>query len=69
VESPTLRAACATSIPGAQGTLRGAQRIRYEGRPAYVFVYADGDRLTGFVVTETCGSAAGRPATVLDTVS
>jgi len=69
VESPTLRAACATSIPGAQGTLRGAQRIRYEGRPAYVFVYADGDRLTGFVVTETCGSAPGRPATVLDTVS
>jgi hypothetical protein len=34
-----------------------------------VFVYADGDRLTGFVVTETCGSAPGRPATVLDTVS
>jgi hypothetical protein len=69
VESPTLRAACATSIPGALGTLRGAERIRYEGRPAYVFVYADGDRLTGFVVTETCGSAPGRPATVLDTVS
>jgi hypothetical protein len=69
VESPTLRAACATNIPGAKGTLRGAQRIRYEGRPAYVFVYADGDRLTGFVVTETCGSAPARPATVLDTVS
>jgi len=32
-------------------------------------VYADGDRLTGFVVTEACGSAPGRPATVLDTVS
>ena len=69
VESPTVRAACATIIPGAQGTLQATQRIRYEGRPAYVFVYADGDRLTGFVVTETCGSAPGRPATVLDTVS
>jgi hypothetical protein len=64
-----LEAACATSIPGATGTLRGAERIRYEGRPAYVFVYADGDRLTGFVVTEGCGSQPGQPATVLDTVS
>ena len=62
-------AACAGSIPGATGPLRGVQRIRYEGRPAYVLVYADGDRLTGFVVTEACGSAPGRPATVLDTVS
>jgi len=63
------RAACAGSIPGATGSLRGVQRIRYEGRPAYVYVYADGDRLTGFVVTEACGSAPGQPATVLDTVS
>ena len=62
-------AACAGSIPGATGTLRGVQHIRYAGRPAYVLVYADGDRLTGFVVTEACGSAPGRPATVLDTVS
>jgi hypothetical protein len=69
LDNPTLQAACATSIPGATGTLRGAQRIRYEGRPAYVFVYADGDRLTGFVVTEDCGSAPGRAATVLATVS
>ena len=61
--------ACAGSIPGATGSLRGVQRIRYEGQPAYVLVYADGDRLTGFVVTEACGSAPGRPATVLDTVS
>jgi anti-sigma factor RsiW len=68
-DNPTLEAACATSIPGATGTLRGAERIRYEGRPAYVFVYADGDRLTGFVVTEGCGSQPGQPATVLDTVS
>ena len=63
------RAACAGSIPGATGTLRGVQHIRYAGRPAYVFVYADGDRLTGFVVTEACGSAPGQPATVLDAVS
>jgi hypothetical protein len=63
------QAACADSIPGAQGSLRGVQHIRYDGRPAYVFVYADGARLTGFVVTEVCGSAPGLPAAVLDTVS
>jgi hypothetical protein len=55
--------------PVRPGTLRGVQPIRYDGQPAYVFVYADGDRLTGYVVTEACGSAPGRPATVLDTVS
>jgi len=67
--NPALQAACADSIPGTTGTLRGVQPIRYDGQPAYVFVYADGDRLTGYVVTEACGSAPGRPATVLDTVS
>jgi hypothetical protein len=68
-DDAATRAACAGSIPGATGSLRGVQRIRYEGSPAYVYVYADDDRLTGFVVTEACGSAPGQSATVLDTVS
>jgi hypothetical protein len=69
LDDAASRAACAGSVPGATGSLRGIQHIRYEGRPAYVYVYADGDRLTGFVVTEACGSVPGRAATVLDTVS
>ncbi len=66
---PARRTACAGSIPGPAGSLRGVQHIVYRGQPAYVFVYGDGGRLTGYVVTEACGSASGLPATVLDTVS
>jgi anti-sigma factor RsiW len=66
---PARRAACAGSIPTAAGSLRGVQRILYRDQPAYVFVYDDGGRLTGYVVTEACGTAPGLPATVVDTVS
>jgi hypothetical protein len=63
------QAACAASIPGTTGSLRVVKHISYRGEPAYVFVYADGARLTGYVVSEECGSAPGQPARVLDTVS
>ena len=66
---PSRQAACADSIPGAAGSLRAVEHISYLGQPAYVFVYADGARLTGHVVTETCGTPPGRAATVLATVS
>jgi hypothetical protein len=66
---PARRTACAGSIPGTTGTLRGVQHIDYEGQRAYVFVFADGGRLTGYVVPETCGDAQGLPTTVIDTVS
>jgi hypothetical protein len=66
---PARRAACAGSIPTAAGSLRGVQRILYRNQPAYVFVYDDGGRLTGYVVTDACGTAPGLPATVVDRVS
>jgi hypothetical protein len=66
---PARRTACAGSIPGAAGSLRGLERIVYRGQPAYVFVYDDAGRLTGYVVTDACGTAPGLPAAVLDTVS
>jgi hypothetical protein len=66
---PARRTACANSISGAAGSLRGLEQIVYNGRPAYVLVYDDRGKLTGYVVTEACGSAAGLPAAVLDTVS
>jgi len=66
---PSRQAACAGSIPGATGSLRAVEHISYLGQPAYVFVYADGARLTGHVVTEACGTTAGQAATVLATVS
>jgi hypothetical protein len=69
IRDPARRAACADSIPGATGSLRGVEHIAYLGQRAYVLVYADGARLTGYVVTEACGSTPGVPATVLDTVS
>ena len=69
IDDPARQSACADSIPGATGSLRGTERIVYQGRPAYVFVFADGGRLTGYVVTEACGSAPNQPARVLDTVS
>jgi hypothetical protein len=69
LSDPDRQAACARSIQDAAGALRGVQHIQYAGQPAYVFVYTDGARLTGYVVTEACGSAPGRPATVLDTIS
>ena len=69
MSDPARRAACAGSIPGVAGSLRAVQAIRYDGRPAFVFVYDDGGRLTGYVVTDNCGSAPGLPAAVLDTVS
>jgi hypothetical protein len=66
---PARRTACAGSIPGAAGALSGLERIVYRGQPAYVFVYDDAGRLTGYVVTDGCGTAPGLPAAVLDTVS
>ena len=69
IDDPARQTACADSIPGATGSLRGTERIVYQGRPAYVFVFADGGRLTGYVVTEACGSVVNQPARVLDTVS
>jgi anti-sigma factor RsiW len=69
MSDPARRTACARSIPAPRGSFRTVARILYEGRPGYVFVYADGDRLTGYVVTDACGSATGLPATLLDTVS
>jgi hypothetical protein len=67
--SDPAQQACAAGIPGATGSLRGVEHISYLGQPAYVFVYADGTRLTGYVVTETCGSTPGEAATVIATVS
>jgi Putative zinc-finger len=61
------RTACAASIPGAAGTLRAVAQITYQNQPAYVFVYDDGG-LTGYVVSDQCGTPAALPGTVLDTV-
>ena len=69
MSDPAQQAACAASIPGATSSPRGVEHISYLGKPAYVFVYADGARLTGYVVTEACGSSPGEPATVIATVS
>ena len=68
---PARRTACAGTIRGSSGAVEAVLRIRYEGRPAYVFVFeADGGRRTGVVVTDECGaSSSGLPASVLGTVS
>jgi hypothetical protein len=63
------RTACVGTIPGSRGELRAVLRISYEGRPAYVFVFSDAGRRTGYVVTEQCGTSTALPAPVLDTVS
>lgn len=63
------RTACANTIRGSSGELQGVLRIRYEGRPAYVFVFTDGDRRTAYVVSDDCGTSPALPAAVLDTVS
>ena len=67
---PGRLAAClAASRRARPASLRGVRRIRYQGQPAYVLVYADGGRLTGCVVTGLRQRAGAGPATVLDTVS
>lgn len=63
------RTACAGTIRGTSGELQAVQRIRYEGKPAYVFVFEDNGRQTGYVVSDACGISSALPATVLDTVS
>jgi hypothetical protein len=63
------RTACAGTIRGSSGELQAVQRIRYDGMPAYVFVFDDNGQQTGYVVSDTCGISSALPATVLDTVS
>lgn len=63
------RTACAGTIRGSSGDLRAVRRISYDGRPAYVFVFAEAGRLTAYVVSDECGASAALPAAVLDTVS
>jgi hypothetical protein len=63
-----LRTACAETIPGHRGTLRVVRWIRYEGQPAYVFVFGEAGRRTAYVVGDQCGRTPAVPATVLDTV-
>ena len=45
------------------------QRIRYPGVLAYVFVFEDGGRRTGVVVTDDCGTSSSLSTSVLGTVS
>jgi anti-sigma factor RsiW len=67
---PARRTACAAAIGAAAGNLRAVAQISYEGQPAYVFVYEEGGgRLTGYVVSDQCGTPAALPAVVIDTVS
>jgi hypothetical protein len=63
------RTACAGTIRGSRGQLQAVERIRYEGMPAYVFVFDDNGQQTGFVVSDDCGTSTAFPASVLDTVS
>jgi hypothetical protein len=63
------RTACANTIRGASGELRAVQRIRYQGSPAYVFVFGQGGQVTAYVVSDDCGTSPALPASVLDTVS
>jgi hypothetical protein len=63
------RTACAGTIRGSRGQLQAVERIRYEGMPAYVFVFDDNGKRTGFVVSDECGTSTAFPASVLDTVS
>ncbi|HEY6747119.1 MAG TPA: hypothetical protein VI357_15555 [Mycobacteriales bacterium] len=63
------RTACAGSLGGGRGELRAVRRIRYEGTPAYVFVFDKGGARTGVVVADNCGLSPGLPASVLGTVS
>lgn len=68
---PGRRTACAGTIGGGRGELEAVLRIRYQGSPAYVFVYeAAGGARTGVVVADDCGtSSSNLPASVLGTVS
>ncbi|MFL6129018.1 MAG: hypothetical protein ACJ73E_08120 [Mycobacteriales bacterium] len=63
-----LQTACEQTIPGRRGVLRAVRWIRYDGQPAYVFVFDDAGRRTAYVVGEQCGRTPAVPATVLDTV-
>jgi hypothetical protein len=65
---PGRRTACAGAIRDAAGTLRAVAQITYRNQPAYVFIYDDDGSLTGYVVSDQCGTPAALPATVLDTV-
>jgi hypothetical protein len=63
-----LRTACAETIPGNPGVLRAVSWIRYNGQPAYVFVFDDAGARVAYVVGDQCGRSPAVPATVLDTV-
>jgi hypothetical protein len=63
-----LRTACVRTIPGTKGQLSAVRWIRYDGRPAYVFVFSDGGSRTAYVVGDQCGRVPAVPATLLDTV-
>jgi hypothetical protein len=55
---------CAGSIPGATGTLTAVRQVVFEGTPAFVFVYRDGEPRV-VVVAADCGLKRGSAATVL----
>lgn len=65
---PARRTACAATIPHPAGPLRAVAQITYQNQPAYVFVSDDGGSLTGYVVSDQCGTPAALTGTVLDTV-
>ncbi|HEV7653335.1 MAG TPA: hypothetical protein VGP36_01175 [Mycobacteriales bacterium] len=67
--SAALRTACAGTINGSSGDLQAVQRILWQGKLAYVFVFVQDGRPTGYVVANDCGSPSALPHSVLDTVS
>ena len=64
---PDRRRACERSIIGREGVLRAVLRIRYDGQPAYAFVFDDGPARRAYVVGDQCGTGGLSP--VLDRVS
>ena len=59
-------ASCRPYLPNHAGTLLLVRLIKFDGRPALVAVYVDGQVLTGRVMTRNCGP--GSTPTLLDTV-
>ena len=52
------RSACLTSLHRSESTLRATQWIRFNGQPAFVFVFQDNGKRTVLVVSDDCGQQA-----------